>query len=249
MGDGRVTGVIPEDWMQGRTTFGGLAAALCLEGALRAQPVEAPLRSAQVSFLGPAGGEFDVRTTVLRAGRAVTFLNADLHTIAGLATRAVFAFGAPRASGFDSAFIAAPVVPRPGDCPPYFSETFVPAFARHFDTRLARGAHPVAASGEHEHFAWVRHCDARADSPAALLALADVPPPAMLAMFTQFAPISSMTWIVNVLASEPRTRDGWWLLRFCADHAREGYSSQDMVVWNADGVPVIAGRQSVAIFA
>jgi hypothetical protein len=57
-----------------------------------------------------------------------------------------------------------------------------------------------------------------------------------------------MTWIANFLASSPASRDGWWLLRFAADQAGEGYSSQDMTVWNSDGEAVIAGRQSVAIF-
>jgi acyl-CoA thioesterase len=83
----------------------------------------------------------------------------------------------------------------------------------------------------------------------ALLALADMPPPALMAMFTELAPISSMTWMVNVLCDEPRTRDGWWLLQSRAENASQGYSSQDMLVWNRDGELVIAGRQNVAIFA
>lgn len=33
-----------------------------------------------------------------------------------------------------------------------------------------------------------------------------------------------------------------------AENAREGYSSQDMIVWNSAGEPVITGRQTVAIF-
>lgn len=247
--NGRYAGVIPEDWMQGRTTFGGLAAAYCLEGALRAYPQQAPLRSAQVAFIGPAGGPVEIESSVLRAGRAVTFLGADLFADKGIATRAIFAFGAGRPSVFERVFTPTPAVPAPEDCDPYFDSAFQPAFARQFDNRLAKGARPVSGSGHHDHFVWVRHKDERATSLAALLALADMPPPAMLPMFTQFAPISSMTWIVNFLTSAPRTRDGWWLLQFRAENASEGYSSQDMMVWNRDLEPVIAGRQSVAIFA
>lgn len=247
--NGRQAGVIPEDWMQGRTTFGGLAAAYCLEGALRAFPQLAPLRSAQVAFVGPAGGPVEIETTVLRAGRAVTFLGADLFAGRGVATRALFAFGAGRASAFDRMFTPTPAVPAPEDCEPFFDSAFAPAFARHFDNRLAKGGRPVSGSGHHDHYVWVRHEDAQATSIAALLALADVPPPAMMPMFTEFAPISSMTWLVNFLTSAPQTRDGWWLLQFRAESASEGYSSQDMMVWNRDGQPVIAGRQNVAIFA
>ncbi len=247
--NGRFAGLIPEDWMQGRTTFGGLTAAYCLEGALRAFPGQAPLRSAQISFIGPAGGAVEVEASVMRAGKAVTFLGADLIGETGLATRAVFTFGAARPSAFDRVFTPIPAVPPPEDCQPFFSDAFRPAFVQHFDERLAKGAHPVTGSTAYDHFVWVRHRDEQATSVAALLALADMPPPAMMAMFSEFAPVSSMTWIVNFLAAAPQTRDGWWLLRFCAENAAQGYSSQDMMVWNRDGSPVIAGRQSVAIFA
>ena len=42
---------------------------------------------------------------------------------------------------------------------------------------------------------------------------------------------------------------GWFLLRQKAEHASQGYSSQDMVVYGRGGRPVLAGRQNVAIYA
>jgi len=81
------------------------------------------------------------------------------------------------------------------------------------------------------------------------LALADMPPPAMMPKFTKPKPISSLTWMVNMLQENPQPyKDGWWLLQSRAEHASQGYSSQDMIVWGADLRPVIAGRQSVAIY-
>ncbi|HBS34108.1 MAG TPA: thioesterase family protein, partial [Parvularcula sp.] len=56
------------------------------------------------------------------------------------------------------------------------------------------------------------------------------------------------TWGLNFLTDHPTTEDGWWLLESRAENAAEGYSSQDMFVWSRKGEPVIAGRQSVAIF-
>ena len=50
--EGRIDATIPETWMQGRTTYGGLTAALCLEGAI-ALVEDLPVRSAQVAFVGP----------------------------------------------------------------------------------------------------------------------------------------------------------------------------------------------------
>ena len=239
---------VPEGWMQGRTTYGGLSAALCLETAQRAFPDAPPLRSALISFIGPAGGPVEVRAKLLREGKSVTFVEADVSGEKGIATRCAFAFGGARQSQWNRTFTPAPEMPAPEDCEVYLPEGMGPAFAPHFETRLASGARPVMGSSEHDHFIWVRHKDEKADGIVALLALADMPPPALMPMFSEPAPISSMTWMVNVLCDAPKTRDGWWLLESRAEHAGAGYSSQDMLVWNRDGEMVIAGRQSVAVF-
>lgn len=246
---GAFTGRVAENWLQGRTFYGGLTAALCMEGALRAHPGLPPLRSAQISFVGPAEGDVSVRSEVLRQGKSVTFVNADLFGEAGLAARAVFAFGLARPSMFNRHFTPAPDVPGSDEAGFFFPPGIEgPAFARNFDVRLAKGGVPMTASAEHDHFLWVRHRDPHATSIAALLALADMPPPAMMPMFPAPARISSMTWGLNFLSDHPQTEDGWWLLETRAENAAEGYSSQDMIVWNRAGEPVIAGRQSVAIF-
>jgi len=201
-----------------------------------------------VSFIGPARGVVEARAKILRQGKSVTFVEADIVAEKGLATRCVFAFGAGRASIFAQSFTPMPDLPAPEMCAPFIPEGFGPSFARHFETGLAKGARPMSGSPAHDHFIWVRHKDPKADNIVALLALADMPPPAMMPMFKEFAPVSSMTWQVNFLTERPTTRDGWWLLESRAENAMEGYSSQDMLVWNRDGELVIAGRQSVAIF-
>ncbi len=243
---------IPEGWMQGRTTYGGLSAALCLETALHRFPDLPPLRSAMVSFIGPAGGAVEAGARLLRRGKSVAFVETDLSGEAGLATRCNFAFGAGRPSKFAQVFTPAPMAPRPDECDPYFPErkegVGPPKFTDHFNVRLVAGARPVSGADSHEFMLWVRHQDDDAQGLVALLALADMPPPAVFPMFRQFAPISSMTWMVNVLSATPATKDGWWLLSVRGENAAEGYSSQDMLVWNSDGELVIAGRQSVAIF-
>ncbi len=246
--DERLSLTIPDDWMQGRTTYGGLSAALCLETALRTFMDLPPLRSATVAFIGPAGGPVEGRARLLRRGKSVTYVEAEVATEKGLATRCVFAFGGARDSALDRTFTPAPTLPAPEECDLLMPEGVGPVFRRHFDSRLAKGARPVSGANEHDIFVWVRHNDRSAETLPALLALADMPPPAVLPMFTAPAPISTMTWMVNVLTDRPATRDGWWLLQSRADNASQGYSSQDMLVWSRDGELVIAGRQNVAIF-
>src|SRR5687768_11684308 len=63
---------VPEDWLQGRTLFGGLQAVVGL-AAMRTLAPEAPLRSLQVTFLAPVpGGPVHARARTLRSGKSTT---------------------------------------------------------------------------------------------------------------------------------------------------------------------------------
>ena len=82
----------------------------------------------------------------------------------------------------------------------------------------------------------------------ALLALADAPPPAASTMAKAPSPISTMTWSVDLLTDQIETTDGWWLVQSSAEQIGDGYSSQAMTVWNANGTAVMAARQNIAVF-
>ena len=278
---------ITQSWMQGRTTFGGCSAALCLEGAKRHLQDDAlPLRSALVSFVGPAGGNVDVKTTVLRRGKAkgkgMAFVRAEMFAAESgeLATSCQFAFGADRlASAFHSTMgVDDPpaALPGPDASPSLFASSAAfppPVFTQHFEARLAQGGAPGSGAEESDNFMWVRHKGVDypssssssssssttrgtdggvpgVDDDVALLCLADMPPPAIVPRFTEAAPVSSCTWIVNFLArpAPPASSGGWFLLRSKAEGAWGGYSSQDMAIYGAENTPIAVGRQCVAIF-
>lgn len=243
---------IPENWMQGRTSYGGLSTALCLQAVENSFNSYSnklpPLRSAQISFIGPAGGAVSIKTKIMRQGRSVSYVSAEMFGERGLATHAVFCFGTKRDSNFNQDFCTAPTVPSVESCDNFFINDSAPVFTTNFESRLASGGYPVSGSDKSEHYIWARNKDASAVGTAALLGLADMLPPAILPMFKEFAPISSMTWMLNFLDDKHISKDGWWLLRTAAEHAKDGYSSQDMQVWNADRELVISGRQNVAIF-
>jgi hypothetical protein len=69
-----------------------------------------------------------------------------------------------------------------------------------------------------------------------------------MTMFAAPAPISTITWMVDILADPPAPDDGWRLMRSAADTVTHGYSSQDMTIWSSAGTPLIAARQCVAVF-
>ena len=95
---------------------------------------------------------------------------------------------------------------------------------------------------------WARHKDiASRDGEASLLCLADILPPSPMPMMTQLGPVSSMTWICNIMR-EPVTTDGWYMVEADLTSALNGYCSQVMRIWNRDGALIADGMQSIALF-
>jgi acyl-CoA thioesterase len=191
-----------------------------------------------------------MNAAVLRSGKSAVFVNVDLTGEAGLAARAILSFGVARQSVIAFDHIAMPDVASIGDSASFFpGDKSIISFQQHFESRLAGGARPFTVNAEPDMLIWFRHRDEKArHGIVPLIALADAPPPAAMVAFPQPAPISTMTWSLDVLSDAPETKDGWWLIRSSAETAHQGYSAQPMTIWNSDGKAVIVARQNVAIF-
>lgn len=238
---------LPEAWAQGRTAFGGLSAALCVEAARLAHPTLPPLRSAQFAFSGPASGRLRARTTLVRQGRSAALVEAVLEGSDGKASQAFLTYGAPRQSAILHKRRPMPAVAAPETCAPFAPGDAGPRFFGNFDLRLAAGAFPFSGGAEPAMTFWGRHRNAEgADPLTALVAIADSLPPAAIAQIAKPAPLSTMTWSFDVFAlGEPTD---WYLLSAESDIAGDGYSSQAMTVWDRSGALLATGRQLVAIF-
>ena len=237
-------GLVPETWLQGRTAYGGLSAALALHAAMDADVDLPPLRSALVAFVGPLHGAITVRTELLRRGRNAAFVQADVTSDAGLGLRATFVFMRAVESGVEHRTGRAPHVAPPGPADTILQGHPAVAFSQHFDMIDRHDARSA------EWLRWVRLRDRDGVHPfVALIAVADCLPPVALKLLGRPAPVSSLTWQLNLLGATPTTDDGWWLLRSTSDHASAGSSSQTMAIWATDGTPVAEQMQSVAIFA
>ena len=228
------------------------------------------LRSAQVSFIGAAGGEVEIVASIVRQGKAMSFVRADLFSSPKpdspkeLATTALFAFGAARESAFDADYVPAvdSELPPPDQCGSFFepaNNEARPQFTHNFDARLARGFPPFGGAPASDLWLWVRHLTesdegaeglrAHVAADVSLLALADMPPPAICSRLSQVKPVSSVTWQINFLRDSALSDPAeFWLINTRAEHARHGYSSQDMAIWNREGEPCATARQCVAFF-
>ena len=238
----------PEGWTQGRTLYGGMTAALAAKTATMMAPDLPPLRSALFSFIGPAAGALTFQPEILRQGRSATVVNIDALADGALIARGVLTYGAARQSNIRHAL--APVTDLP---PPDACDSFTPpgqtmsGFHQKFERRLATGSRLFTGAAEAEFEVWVRYVEAAdVDPTLALLALADSLPPAAMAAFTAPAPISTMTWMIDLI--HPLPSDGWRLLRSRSEACADGYSQQAMDVLAEDGTRIAVGRQTVTVF-
>ena len=239
---------VPESWHQGRTTFGGFTAALGHESARKLATDLPVLRSAQVSFVGPVAGPIEVRSRVLRRGRNASWVKSEITTEKGCGLVATYVFMSEIESKIhlnenpfpENAGSVEDAVP--------FDNPNAPDFVRnHFEVRFGQ---PKMEGKTAEIAWWARQrelggCNAMSD----LVLCGDVLPPGIMPLTGFGTPVSSMQWQINLYTAQPRTFDGWWLLKSIADYAENGCSSQKMMIWNTDGEPVASGMQSVAVFA
>lgn len=245
---GARTHLVPEDWHQGRTAYGGFSGALALATVQEAAPDLPPLRSAQVAFVGPLYGEIAATARVLRRGKNATWASAELLKDGAVGLAASFVFMGPVDSALHLNESAPPedLIPleegeelRPG--------RFAPIFLKNnFDIRHALPRRPEKRP---EMCWWVRpKAHAALDPTLSAVLSADGVPPAVMPLMHPGVMVSSMTWQLNMLTPQPETRDGWWLLRSVGTYAEAGCSSQQMQLWNADGAPILSAMQSVALF-
>ena len=222
--DGSYQVSVGPDWMQGRTLYGGISAALCLRAVRLAFPELPPLRSALIAFAGPSAGDVHIRPTMLRQGKSAAFVTADLTSEAGFGVHATFCFGASRVSAKRQVLLEMPSLPTPDDVfRPKPKDRVLPHFTDHFDMRVAKGALPISGATDADICWWLKALDSHEDfAEATLLALADAPPPAALSLFDSFTPLSTMTWMVDFLSDDTTSPDGWYAANLKSEAIADG---------------------------
>lgn len=244
------TAHVSDDWLNGRTVFGGLQAALALAAMRKVLPQAIPLRTLQITFLAPVGGgAVSLTAKVLRTGKSA--VHVESRIVAGEQTLAlcVGVFGARRESVVtvtpqQPAFEA---LPKPIQIP--FVPGVSPIFLQHFSLRWLRGGLPYSGSKLTDAVMQVGLHDSAPTGEAQVLALADAPPPLAITLLKKFAPGSSMTWMLEFLSDDfhalPLQN---WRLDIHMNAAAHGYTGQSVMVWGPGGEAVAYSRQSMVVF-
>lgn len=236
-----------EDWLQGRTLYGGASALIAYTQAIRAFPDLPPLRAAQIGFVAPVGEQVELHAEIVRQGRNVAQVRSEIRCDGQIALTAFLLFGVARQA--NALFPGAP--PEDFPPPPEQSDSAMsdkgPGFIRkNFELRRAQD---FSGPGAPVVRRWARLTSAEGLDPiSGLVLMGDVLPPGAMRAMRRQGPISSINWSFNLLDTAPATRDGWWLLENASQHADEGYSSERLRLWNTEGKQVLDGLQSVAIF-
>jgi acyl-CoA thioesterase len=240
---------ISEDWLQGRSAFGGMQAALALRAMRALVPAEVPLRGLQVTFIAPVpAGPVRIDAKVLRQGKSVTQVEARL--IDGDATICLIigVFGAARASVLrvlpSQPAVQAMATPRvlryvPG---------LLPQFTQHFEARWLQGDIPFSGSTKTEQVVEVSLKDDGVADETHVIAFADFIPPVALSMLAQPAPGSSLTWMLELFADSRGLPLNSWRIDAQLQAAEDGYTSQQVMLWGPGGEPVALSRQSMVVF-
>jgi acyl-CoA thioesterase len=253
----RVSFEVPEDWLQGRTSFGGLISVLAVQamrdvaGAAWADDVK--LRALQTSFIGPvAQGPVEVVVNLLREGKNVRQVQALVQQAGQTSALLLGVFGSQRTTAIaPMSPKKPPVATEPEQTPPRtLPAGIAPNFTQHMDMRFAEGGAPF--SGTVSTLSRI-HLQLRGEPVSGIstelltVLLADVPPTPLLSQFTKPTPASSVSWELE-LRPLPQATEGWWRVDTDVLAAAGGYSNQATRLWSPDGELAALGYQVVTVY-
>jgi len=240
---------VSDNWLQGRSAFGGLQAALAVRAMRELVHPDIPLRSLQTTFVAPVpAGTVSIRAQRLREGRSATQIEASLYDGEQTLCRLVAVFGSARPSVLNFQ----PVQPSVASATPRelrYVEGLMPAFTQNFRASWLRGDLPFSGGHQRENVLQLSLRDEGRPDETHALAFADFIPPIALSMFATPTPGSSLTWMIELLRDryDDLGMDDW---RVDAEliAARDGYTQQSVMLWGPRGEPVALSRQSMVVF-
>jgi acyl-CoA thioesterase len=245
---------IPEDWMQGRTAYGGLVAAMALSAMRSHLPADRKVRSLVISFIGPVYSDpFFIQTRLLRSGKSVTSIESRIVQNDTICSCVIGSFGADRNSKIEIKPIEQADMKPPSESIelPYI-EGLTPSFTRHFAYRWSIGDMPFAGKGGQEIGGWINFREQTAClSEEWLIAMVDAWPTPVLSQLTTPAAASTLTWTLGFVHLNRSTcsENDWWSFRCRVDSSERGYTHETSTIWDPQGQLAIHSQQTTTVFA
>lgn len=241
-------------WAQGRALFGGLTGALMLAKLQHFIGEPRRLRSMTVSFVAPidTAGEISLHPSILRVGKYVLQGEVKMYQNGEVQAVLLASFGEARETTAQQRNRKnRPSLPPAEQIaalqvPPHL----VPAFMQHTDIRWAYGSPPFSGAEFADYGGYMRLKNQTGKFELAhLVTLGDAFPPSICALLKQPAPLSSLTWTLELIESldNPNMED-FWQYDVQTDFAAEGYAHNLAHIWDKHGRLVAISRQTMTAF-
>ncbi len=246
---------VTEDWLQGRTSFGGLISALGAQAmrdvAEPPWPAEVSLRALQTSFVGPVGGgPVAVEAVLLRQGKNLRQVQATVRQHGQVAAVMLGVYGSDRPSALPRLQPTSP----PASTRPARSRSAPsgagPRFLQHFDLSWDHGPTPGSGGSGTDTRIHLRVRDASGlDDELVAVLLADVSPTPATGWLPQRVPASSVSWALELRPLRaPADPEGWWRADNRAVVVDGGYVNHAAELWAPSGELAALAYQVVALY-
>lgn len=246
-------------WGQGRTTFGGMSAALLIESIEQLRDEDQCLRSVNVHFCAPLSTNetIDCSTQLLRAGKSTAHYQALAQQQGQIGTLLTACYGRARSSAVMVPSLAIELgQPGKGQMMP-FIKGITPDFTQHLEFCYVEGGLPFSKSTHNHLRGWMRFRQSDNDQSlmkyAHLLALIDAWPPVLLQKLSHPAPCASVTWNVELVTplselEQPLMDTDWLWYEADIRQAQDGYGHTEARVYSNNGTLLALSRQLVAVY-
>jgi acyl-CoA thioesterase len=247
-----------DDWLQGRTCYGGLISALAVQAmrdrAGSAWPADVGLRALQTCFVGPvAPGAVRIQVQLLRQGRHVCQVQAQVLQGEQVAAVLLGVFSADRPSTLTQRLPQRPAPRHEAEAlpAPPARPMGAPVFLQHFDMRWAEGPPPYTGGQGWSTCIHMRLNTAEAaaiSSEMQTVLLADLSPTPVIGHLRQPSANSSVSWALELRPVDPGPPEGWWRADNESLMVDGGYVNQSARLWAPSGKLAAYGYQVVAVF-
>lgn len=255
----RVRFTVTPDWLQGRTTFGGLLSLLAVQAMRDVCGNNWPLRALQTNFVGPVvAGDFYADITLLRQGKNIRqvqchVIQEDADGNIQVGGVLIGVFGTGRDSTLPALMPQMPEVSKSIDeamlLP--FIPGLTPDFTQHLEFRFGEGGLPFTGAADWFSRTYLRLRQAQGiDAELMSVLLSDAGPTPALARLNRPAPASSVSWALELRPiTDDVAHDGIWRMDKDALAVGEGYVNERTSLWTPSGQLAALGYQVVAVYA
>ena len=249
--DGALQFALASIWSQGRSCYVGMSTGFGLAAIKMKSDPARPLRTVQVAFVGPLSeGPVSVQTETLRSGKSVEVLCARVTAPDNrVATQVTAVFGKAR----NALTLPQPQrdnLPALNSVPNApFIKGMMPDFMQCVDLKWVGRGVPFSGTKDTAMQMWGKFKQrGNAEPELYYVALADLPPTAMLSHFQYPVMSSSVTWSLEIVRPLIEAVGEWMYIEANLDAASEGYCQQTTSFYDEAGHLIMLGRQCIAYF-